>query len=143
MAEINVEIAGRRYPVACEDGQEAHLARLAARLDKYAKSFDPQRSGIAESQLLLMTALMVADELSEAEENAQRLKQQATDLKARAAAAEKAAPAAPAPAAAPTAATKRGQPGLFDGDLEAVTAELLNQAAQRMERLADRAEGKA
>jgi cell division protein ZapA len=139
MAEINVEIAGRRYPVACEDGQEAHLARLASRLDRYAKSFDPQRSGISESQLLLMTALMVADELSEAEEDAQRLKQQATDLKARAAAAEK----APAAASAPAAAPKRGQPGLFDGDLEAVTAELLNQAAKRMEHLADRAEGKA
>jgi len=135
MAEINVDICGRRYPVACEDGQEGHLAQLAARLDRYAKSFDPQQSGISEAQLLLMTALMVADELSETEDEVSTLKRQAVDLKARAAAAEKAPAAAPAP--------KGGQPGLFDGDLEKVTVELLNQAADRMERLAAAAESGA
>ncbi len=135
MAEISVEICGRRYPVACEDGQEGHLAQLAAKLDKYAQSFDPQRSGISEAQLLLMTALMVADELSETDATMAKLKKEAVDLKARAAAAEKSPTPAPA--------TKGGQPGLFDGDLQAMTAELLNQAADRMERLAAAAESGA
>jgi cell division protein ZapA len=134
MAEISVEICGRRYPVACEDGQEGHLAQLAAKLDKYAQSFDPQRSGISEAQLLLMTALMVADELSETDATMAKLKKDAVDLKARAKAAESAAPAP---------AKEGGQPGLFDGDLQAMTAELLNQAADRMERLAAAAEGEA
>jgi cell division protein ZapA len=132
MAEINVDICGRRYPVACEDGQEGHLAQLAAKLDKYAQSFDPQTSGISEAQLLLMTALMVADELSETEDAISKLKKETVDLKARA----KAAEAAPVPAPA----KEGGQPGLFDGDLQAMTAELLNQAADRMERLAAAAE---
>ncbi len=130
MAEINVEVSGRRYPVACEDGQEGHLARLAAKLDAYAKSFNPQQSAISEAQLLLMTALMVADELSETDETIKKLKKQVSDLKARAAAAEK----APAPAA------EGDQAGLFDGDLQQVTAQLLNQAADRMEKLAESAE---
>ena len=129
MAEISVEICGRRYPVACEDGQEGHLASLAAKLDKYAQSFDPQRSAISEAQLLLMTALMVADELSETEGEANKLKKQVVDLKARVKAAE----------TAPAATSD--EPGLFDGDLQKVTAQLLNQAADRMEQLAAAAEG--
>lgn len=142
MAEISVEIGGRRYPVACEDGQEGHLAQLAGRLDQYAKSFDPQNSAISEPQLLLMTALMVADELHDTQAEMAGLTRQAADLKARAAAAEKAAAdkaAAPAPASAPA----KGQPGLFDGDLEKVTVELLNTAADRMERLAASVEARA
>lgn len=129
MAEISVEICGRRYPVACEDGQEGHLAKLAAKLDNYAKSFDPQNSAISEPQLLLMTALMVADELSDAEGAMAALKKETNDLKARAAAAETA-----------TATPTDDQASLFDGDLQAVTTELLNQAADRMERLAEAAE---
>ena len=131
MAEISVEICGRRYPVACEDGQEGHLAKLAAKLDKYAQSFDPQNSAITEPQLLLMTALMVADELSDAEGAMTALKKEAHDLKARAAAAETAA------------AEEGGQASLFEGDLQKVTAQLLDQAADRMERLAKAAEGAA
>ena len=50
MANIDIEIAGRRYNVACRDGEEAHLhsvaqalERLAARVESLADSLE--RSG--------------------------------------------------------------------------------------------------
>ena len=36
MANIDVDVAGRRYNVACRDGEEEHLRSLAAIVDKRA-----------------------------------------------------------------------------------------------------------
>ncbi len=63
MAQVIVEISGRNYPLACRDGDEPHLlalaADLAARADRLVESLGP----MSEGRLMLMTALMVADEL--------------------------------------------------------------------------------
>lgn len=63
MAQLNVEIAGRTYPLACRDGGEPHLAALAADLGRKADSLTASLGPMSEARLLLMTALMVADEL--------------------------------------------------------------------------------
>ncbi|MEX2310961.1 MAG: cell division protein ZapA, partial [Rhodospirillales bacterium] len=34
MAQVTVTINDRRYNIACDDGQEAHLARLGAYVDR-------------------------------------------------------------------------------------------------------------
>ena len=34
MAQVKVSILGRSYEVGCDDGQEAHLSRLGAYVDK-------------------------------------------------------------------------------------------------------------
>lgn len=67
MAEVDVTIGGRSYRLACDDGQEAHLRKLSARLDAEARSFAGAAAQIPESRLLLMSALMVADQLDETE----------------------------------------------------------------------------
>ncbi len=33
MAQVAVEINGRKYQIACDDGQEAHLKRLGDYID--------------------------------------------------------------------------------------------------------------
>ncbi len=67
MSQVNVSINGRRYPIACDDGQEAHLARLGAYVDKRVGELTAALgSPISDSHLLVMVSLLVADELSDA-----------------------------------------------------------------------------
>lgn len=66
MAQVSVTINGRKYQIACEDGQEAHLARLAAYVDRRINELVASVGQIGDSQLLVMASLLIADELSDA-----------------------------------------------------------------------------
>ncbi|WP_460021633.1 cell division protein ZapA [Magnetospira thiophila] len=63
---MTVEINGRKYQIACDDGQEAHLTRLAAYIDKQLGKLVTSVGQIGDARLLVMASLMIADELSEA-----------------------------------------------------------------------------
>jgi cell division protein ZapA len=67
MADLDVTVAGRNYRLACDDGQEAHLLSLAAMLDREARALSAGGGVIGEARVLLMTALMMADRLHEAQ----------------------------------------------------------------------------
>lgn len=66
MAHVTVTIAGRAYRMACDDGQEEHLTRLAqdvdARIDQLRGAFGE----IGDQRLSVMAAITIADELAEA-----------------------------------------------------------------------------
>lgn len=66
MAEMDLEIAGRRYALSCRDGEEAHLARLAAIVDAKAQDAAKSMGGLGEARQLLFAALLLADELTDA-----------------------------------------------------------------------------
>lgn len=68
MSEVTVRIAGRAYPIICDDGQEPRVAALANRIDAEATALSGAGGGVGEARLLLMSALMLADRLDEAEE---------------------------------------------------------------------------
>ena len=65
MANIDVDIAGRRYSVACRDGEEAHLRSLAAVVDRRAHDAAAALGSLTESRQLLFAALLIADDLKE------------------------------------------------------------------------------
>jgi cell division protein ZapA len=65
MAMIDVDIAGRRYDVACRDGEEEHLRSLAAIVDKRAHDAADALGGLTETRQLLFAALLIADDLKE------------------------------------------------------------------------------
>jgi cell division protein ZapA len=66
MSNVTLEILGRRYTVACAAGEEAHLAMLGASInDKLAQL--PNMAGQSEPRTLLFAALLLADELHEAQ----------------------------------------------------------------------------
>ncbi len=65
MAQIDVTIGGRSYPLACRDGEEAHLTALAAQLQAKADELGQALGTMSEPRLLLMAGILVADELSE------------------------------------------------------------------------------
>ena len=66
MAQVSVTINGRVYRMACDDGQEEHLARLARELDQRIGRLRESFGEIGDTRLTVMAALMVADELAEA-----------------------------------------------------------------------------
>lgn len=64
MANLRVQVNGRDYAIACADGEEQHIRDLAAYVDGRLKELVQQVGQVGETQLLLMTALNIADDLS-------------------------------------------------------------------------------
>lgn len=67
MAEVDLNVNGRSYRVACQDGEEEHLQQLARHVDARARELSTLGSPrVSDTQLMLMASLLVADDLSEA-----------------------------------------------------------------------------
>ena len=80
MAQVNATIAGRQFRLACEDGQEDHLLTLAKDMDERIAQLRAKFGEIGDTRLTVMAALMVADELSEAQRRARRLEEDVAAL---------------------------------------------------------------
>jgi cell division protein ZapA len=65
MAEVAVTVNGRTYTVGCEDGQEDHLRQLAAVFDEQVGQVAAAVGQLGENLLFLMSALLLADELTD------------------------------------------------------------------------------
>ena len=63
MGQVTVRIGGYSHPVSCEDGQEAHLIALAGEVDRRVSSVKTMGGSYGESRLLLLAALLLADEV--------------------------------------------------------------------------------
>jgi cell division protein ZapA len=70
MAMVEIEIAARRYSIACRDGEEPHLRDVAAVVDSKARNAAEALGGLSEARQLLYASLMLADELQEAQAGA-------------------------------------------------------------------------
>jgi len=113
MAQVSVNIGGRVYRMACDDGQEQHLMRLARELDEKLVQLREAFGEIGDTRLTVMAAIMVADELSEARRRIHALEQEIEGLhETRLAAADRVEAA------------------------EQASAQTLEKAAERIERLA-------
>jgi len=65
MATIDIEVAGRRYNVACRDGEEEHLHAVAAEVDRRAQDAAAALGSLTETRQLLFAALLIADDIKE------------------------------------------------------------------------------
>ncbi|WP_288941798.1 cell division protein ZapA [uncultured Roseovarius sp.] len=61
MPEVEVEIGGRSFEVACQDGEEHYLKAAARMLNEEASVLTAQIGRIPEPRMLLMAGLMLAD----------------------------------------------------------------------------------
>lgn len=68
MPEVNIQIGGRTFAVACQDGEEHFLHSAADLLDNEAKVLMEQIGRLPEARMLLMAGLMLADKHAGSEE---------------------------------------------------------------------------
>jgi cell division protein ZapA len=80
MPQVSVTINGRQFRMACEDGEEPHLLRLAEDLDQRIARLRTRFGEIGDTRLTVMAALTLADELSETKEKLQRLESELSAL---------------------------------------------------------------
>ena len=65
MGTMNIQIYGRDYTIACDDGQEAHLSKLAQMVNDRVRQLAQQMGRGTEALMLMYTALMLADEVED------------------------------------------------------------------------------
>lgn len=68
MAEIQVEIDGRKYRMACEDGQEGHVRGLADRFSTYVEGLKTEFGEVGDVRLTVMAAITVMDDMKALED---------------------------------------------------------------------------
>ena len=66
MSHVNVTINGRQYRMACEEGQEVRLLKLAEDLEARVEELRGKFGEIGDARLTVMAALTVCDELLDA-----------------------------------------------------------------------------
>lgn len=67
MPLVNVMVNGRAWTLGCDEGEEGHLKELAARVDaKVREAGNMVGQNAGEGKLMLMAALLLADEHHEA-----------------------------------------------------------------------------
>jgi len=67
MSNVNLPIGGRSFAVSCDEGEEEHIEMLGRMLDERARKMGGAPN---EARMLLVVALMLADELHEAHRHA-------------------------------------------------------------------------
>ena len=72
MGQVVVTVNGRAVRIACDDGQEPRIRRLAQYVDAQGREFVESVGQVGEARLLLLAALVIADELSDANEALQQ-----------------------------------------------------------------------
>ena len=65
MAEVDIRINGRKYELACRDGDEERLRALGSLVDRKATDLARSMGELNEVRQLLFVALLLADELAE------------------------------------------------------------------------------
>jgi cell division protein ZapA len=74
VGQVNVKVNGRDYQIACGDGEEAHVLKLAEYLENRIGDIDGgERRREGDNLLLVMASLLVVDELADARADLARL----------------------------------------------------------------------
>ncbi|MEO7026334.1 MAG: cell division protein ZapA [Caulobacteraceae bacterium] len=66
MSQLTIHVNHKPYVVGCEDGEEPRLKALAAAVDEKVRDLAAGAGQAGETRLMLLGALMLADELEAA-----------------------------------------------------------------------------
>jgi cell division protein ZapA len=64
MAQVTVTVNNVSYTLGCDDGDEAHLTKLAKQFDKRVAEVKKDAKNASEAQLLVMAGLLLEDDLA-------------------------------------------------------------------------------
>ncbi len=76
MASVTVNIHGRDYRVACDNGEEERVKKVARELDERVSHLARNTGLVPEAQLLVLTALILTDELQDTKSELTKLRRQ-------------------------------------------------------------------
>jgi cell division protein ZapA len=108
MPHVTVIINGRQYRLGCQEGEDEHLVRLAADLDRRINDLRTRHGEIGDARLTIMAALTIADEVAETNAKVRKIEAELASLRdVRLAFAERATAAQTGVATALNAAAER------------------------------------
>lgn len=81
MSHINVTINGRQYRMACEEGQELRLLKLAESLEARITNLRGKFGEIGDARLTVMAALTVCDDLMDVTQRVRTLEDELESLR--------------------------------------------------------------
>jgi cell division protein ZapA len=81
MAQLAVTIAGKVYRVACDEGEEARLGDLAQLVDAKISGLKQRFGEIGDQRLIIMAAITLADDWSDANARVHELEAEVAKLK--------------------------------------------------------------
>ena len=84
MSQVSVTIDGRKYRLACNEGEEARLESLAGLIDDKIGEMRASFGEIGDQRLVIMAALTIADSLAEARDQAAAERKRSEDAEQRA-----------------------------------------------------------
>jgi len=79
MPIVDINIHGSSYSLSCGEGEERHLKELGVYLDRKSRMLVPS-SNATELQIMLITAVTLADELNESSNEIANLKEKIESL---------------------------------------------------------------
>ena len=80
MGQVSVTLNSRSYRLACEDGEEARLVELATHVKERVDALTTEFGQVGDERLLLMAALLIADELWDTREALEVQIEEATEM---------------------------------------------------------------
>ena len=80
MALVNVMVNARAYTIACDDGEEEHLRELATKVDSKVREVLETVGQVGDQRLMLMAALLMADEAYEVQQRLEAGRQELGDM---------------------------------------------------------------
>ena len=83
MSQVSVTIDGRKYRLACNEGEEARLESLAGMIDEKIGEMRKTFGEIGDQRLVIMAALTLADSLTEARDEAAAQRKRSDDAEQR------------------------------------------------------------
>lgn len=133
MAELEIEIGGRSFSVACQEGEEPYLRAAAKMLDTEAAVILGQIGRMRSDRMLLMAGLMLADKTAALEDDLR-------DAQAKVAAQDKALRSSEERLADRARRLTEMQEAMLQGALPDELSDGLAELAARAEALADQIE---
>ena len=77
---VNVNVGGRQYRLACEEGQEQRLTKLATSLEDLVGQLRAKVGEVGDQRLIVMAALTLADELIDAKQKIRTLETEVAEM---------------------------------------------------------------
>ena len=65
MGQVSIDINGRSYGIACDDGEEDHIVTLGGRLAERVQELADAVGQVGDARLLVMAGLLLIEELNQ------------------------------------------------------------------------------